>query len=187
MRYVKLLDGGLVDNYGLSGFSIGLLAAERPFEPMTEQQAVKVRRMMFLVVDAGRGISGDFVQRIEGPSGVELVAAAADTAIDASVRASYAAFSILANDWSGKLKRWRCSLSPADRSRLGVGKNWNCADISFFLERLSFDQLGPERAGILNAVPTRFALPAEQVELLIEGGADVLRQSKAYQAFRRGL
>lgn len=187
MRYVKLLDGGLVDNYGLSGFSMGLLAAERPFEPMTERQAVKVRRMMFLVVDAGRGISGDFVQRIEGPSGVELVAAAADTAIDASVRSSYAAFSTLANDWSGKLKRWRCSLSPADRSRLGVGKNWNCADISFFLERLSFDQLGPERAGILNAVPTRFVLPAEQVELLIEGGADVLRQSKAYQEFRRGL
>jgi NTE family protein len=43
------------------------------------------------------------------------------------------------------------------------------------------------RAGILNAVPTRFALPAEQVDLLIEGGADALRQNKTYQAFRRGL
>jgi NTE family protein len=31
MRCVKLLDGGLVDNYGLSGFSIGMLAAQRPF------------------------------------------------------------------------------------------------------------------------------------------------------------
>src|SRR6202011_5384268 len=124
MKYVKLLDGGLVDNYGLSGFSIGMLAAQRPFEPMTERQAVKVRRIMFLVVDAGRGISGDFAQRVEGPSGVELVAAAADTAIDASVRASYAAFSALAADWSGKVRRWRCGLSAAERSRLGVGKNW---------------------------------------------------------------
>ena len=35
MRYVKLLDGGLVDNFGLSGFSIALLAAQRPFEPMS--------------------------------------------------------------------------------------------------------------------------------------------------------
>jgi predicted acylesterase/phospholipase RssA len=187
MRYVKLLDGGLVDNFGLSGFSIGLLAAQRPFEPMTERQAVKVRRMMFLVVDAGRGISGDFAQRIEGPSGVELVSAAADTAIDASVRSSYAAFSALASDWSGKMKRWRCGLSAAERSRLGVGANWRCDDVSFFIDRVSFDQLGPTRAGILNAIPTRFNLPAEQVDLLIESGADALRQSRSYQAFRRGL
>src|SRR5260370_38963622 len=107
MRYVKLLDGGLVDNSGLSGFSIGLLAAQRPFEPMTERQAVKVRRMMFLVVDAGRGISGDFAQRIEGPSGVALVSAAADTPVDASRRSSSAAFSAPARDWSGRTQHVR--------------------------------------------------------------------------------
>src|SRR3978361_1862554 len=138
MRYVKLLDGGLVDNFGLSGFSIGMLAAQRPFEPMTERQAVRVRRIMFLVVDAGRDISGDFAQRIEGPSGVELVSAAADTAIDASVRSSYAAFSSLGNEWSGKLRRWRCGLSAPERSRLGVGPNWRCGDLSFAVDRVSF-------------------------------------------------
>ncbi|MGY4419363.1 putative acylesterase/phospholipase RssA [Bradyrhizobium sp. JR6.1] len=53
MRYVKLLDGGLVDNYGLSGLSIGLLAAQRPYEPLSERQAAKLRRILFLVVDAG--------------------------------------------------------------------------------------------------------------------------------------
>jgi NTE family protein len=187
MRFVKLLDGGLVDNYGLSGFSIGMLAAQRPFEPMNERQAVKVRRIMILVVDAGRGVSGDFAQRVEGPSGVELVSAAADTAIDAGVRSSYAAFTALANDWVGKVKRWRCSLSAADRARLGVGNNWSCNDVNFFMDRVNFDQLGPARAGILNTIPTRFSLPADQVNLLIESGADALRQSKSYQAFRRGL
>ena len=187
MRYVKLLDGGLVDNYGLSGFSIGMLAAQRPFEPMNERQAVKVRRIMFLVVDAGRGVSGDFAQRVEGPSGVELVSAAADTAIDAGVRSSYAAFTSLANDWVAKVKRWRCGLSMADRARLGVGSNWRCGDINFYMDRVNFDQLGPARAGILNTIPTRFSLPADQVDLLIESGADALRQSKPYQAFRRGL
>lgn len=187
MRYVKLLDGGLVDNFGLSGFSIAMLAAQRPFEPMTERQAVKVRRMFFLVVDAGRGISGNFAQTIEGPNGAELVSAAADTAIDASVRSSYAAFTALANEWSGKVKRWRCGLSAAERARLGAGPNWRCGDLSFAIDRISFDQLGPARAGILNAIQTRFALPPEQVDLLIESGAEALRQSKSYQAFRRGL
>jgi NTE family protein len=187
MKYVKLLDGGLVDNYGLSGFSIGLLAAQRPFEPMTEREAARVRRVVFLVVDAGRGISGDFAQTVEGPAGAELVSAAADTAIDASVRSSYTAFSALVNDWVGRVKHWRCGLSAADRTRLGVGANWRCGDISLFVDRVNFEQLGPEQAALLNAIPTRFSLPASQVDLLIESGAEALRQNKTYQAFVRSL
>ena len=35
MKYVKLLDGGLVDNFGLPGFSIGMLGAQHPYEPMS--------------------------------------------------------------------------------------------------------------------------------------------------------
>jgi NTE family protein len=187
MKYVKLLDGGLVDNFGLSGFSIGLLAAQRPYEPMTEHEAARVRRVVFLVVDAGRGISGDFAQTIEGPAGAELVSGAVDTAIDASVRSSYTAFSVLVNDWVGKVKRWRCGLSAADRVRLGVGANWRCGDISLFVDRVNFEQLGPEQAALLNAIPTRFTLPVSQVDLLIESGAQALRQNKSYQAFIRSL
>jgi NTE family protein len=179
MRYVKLLDGGLVDNYGLSGFSIGLLAAERPFEPMTEQQAVKVRRMMFLVVDAGRGISGDFVQRIEGPSGVELVAAAADTAIDASVRASYAAFSL------GRLVRKTEAGDAAFRRRIvpALARRTGIVRYQFLLERLSSISWAGAR-GHPERRSHRFALPAEQVDG-DRGRRDA--SAKTYQAFRRGL
>jgi len=70
---------------------------------------------------------------------------------------------------------------------LGVGANWRCDDVRLFIDRVDFEQLGLARAGIPNAVPTRFVLPAEQVEILIEGGAGALRQSRSYQAFRRGL
>ena len=103
------------------------------------------------------------------------------------MRSSYAAFSTLVNDWTAKVKRWRCGLSAAERSRLGVGPNWRCGDVSLFIDRVNFDQLGPDRAGILSAIPTRFSLPAEQVDLLIDGGGDALRQSKSFQSFRRGL
>jgi NTE family protein len=187
MKYVKLLDGGLVDNYGLSGFSIGILAGQRPHDPMTEKQAVRVRRIMFLVVDAGRGLSGDWINSLEGPNGTELVSAAADTAIDASVRSSYTAFSALLTDWTSKVRGWRCGLSPADRSRLGVSADWKCNDLQTFVERVSFERLEPARAAVLEAVPTRLTLPADQVDLLIEGGAVALRNSKTYQSFRSGL
>jgi hypothetical protein len=39
MKYVKLLDGGLVDNFGLSGFSIGILAAQRGHDPIIYEYA----------------------------------------------------------------------------------------------------------------------------------------------------
>jgi NTE family protein len=85
------------------------------------------------------------------------------------------------------VKRWRCGLSAADRARLGVGKNWRCGDVAIFIDRLGFDQLGPARAGILDSIPPRFVLPAHQIDLLIQGGADTLRESRAYQTFRSGL
>lgn len=187
VRYVKLLDGGLVDNFGLSGFSIALLSASRPHEPMTPQQAARIRRIFFLVVDAGRGPSGDWSQELPGPTGVELVMATADTATEASTRASFTAFVALINDWVGRVRRWRCALSEAERQRLGVGANWRCNDVSVFVERISFDQLDRTRADALNGIPTRFQLPQQSVDLLIEAGADAVRNNPTFQAFRRGL
>jgi NTE family protein len=187
MKYVKLLDGGLVDNFGLSGFSIAILSGQRPYDPMTEAQAVRVRRIMFLVVDAGRSLSGDWINSIEGPIGTDLVSAAADTAIDASVRSSYTAFSALLAQWTAKVRTWRCSLSVADRTRLGLPADWKCGDLRTFVDRLSFDRLEPERATALEKVPTRLKLPAEQVDLTIESGGLALRGSKTFQTFRNGI
>jgi NTE family protein len=187
MKYVKLLDGGLVDNFGLAGISIGMLGAQHPYEPMSERQAARVRRMMFVVVDAGRGLSGNWTNSLEGPNGIELVSAAADTAIDASVRSSFSAFSALINDWSGKVRRWRCTLSASERARLGLPSNWRCDDLNVYVDRVSFDRMGPDRAAALDTIATRLALPADQVDLLIESGAEALRRSAPYQLFRRGL
>ena len=141
IRYVKLLDGGLVDNFGLSGFTIALLSATRPYEPLMPAQAARIRRVMFLIVDAGRGPSGDWAQQLPGPTGVDLVMATADTATEASTRASYTAFVSTMNDWVGKVRRWRCGLSAAERQRLGVGgAGWRCNDMNVFVERVGFDQ-----------------------------------------------
>ena len=184
MKYVKLLDGGLVDNYGLSGFTIARLAADRPYEPMTPHEAVKIRRAIFLLVDAGRApTDSKWISQLEGPSGAELVAATSDTALDASVRASYTAFQQVTGDWQRQLIGWRCSLPPAERKRLGVKPGWNCRDVKFFVGRVDFGQFSGERAAALNAIKTRFTLPAEQVELLIQSGNEAVRNSPTFRAF----
>jgi NTE family protein len=185
---VKLLDGGLVDNYGLSGFTIARLAADRPYEPMTPHEAVKIRRAMFLLVDAGRApTDSKWVSQLEGPSGAELVAATSDTALDASVRASYTAFQQVTSDWQRQLIGWRCSLPPAERKRLGIKPGWNCRDVKFFVGRVDFGQFDSERAAALNAIKTRFTLPAEQVELLIQSGNEAVRSSPTFRAFLGSL
>jgi NTE family protein len=188
IRYVKLLDGGLVDNFGLSGFTIALLSATRPYEPLMPAQAARIRRVMFLIVDGGRGPAGHRAPQLEGATGVDLVMATADTATEASTRASYTAFVATMNDWVGKVRRWRCGLSAAERQRLGVGgAGWRCNDVNVFVERVGFDQFERARADALNAIPTRFQLPQQSVDLLIEAGADAVRSNPTYQAFKRGL
>ena len=84
-------------------------------------------------------------------------------------------------------RRWRCGLSAAERQRLGVGANWRCNDVNVFVERVGVDQFDRARANALTEIPTRFQLPQQSVDLLIEAGAEVVRNNPTYQAFRRGL
>ena len=185
--FIKLLDGGLVDNYGISGFTISRLSSDTPYGPLSPEQAVKIRRSLFLVVDAKAGITGNFINSVEGPSGVELIKAAVDTTMDASVGASYSAFNQTMKDWQVALVKWRCGLSQAERRRLGAPPGWNCSDLKFFVGRLGFDQLDPARAADLEAIPTRFSLPTAQVDNVISAGRDVLRISPTFRAFAAGL
>lgn len=187
MPYIKLLDGGLVDNYGLSGFTITRLSSATPYEPLTQAQAVELRRGLFLVVDAKSGVAGNWINTVEGPTGFELFRAAADTAVDAGVAGSYTAFEHVMEDWRTALVKWRCGLSAAERARLGVRPGWNCRDLKFFIGRLGFDQFDGARAAELEAIPTRFHLPAEQVDLAIAAGRDALRMSPVVRDFASGL
>jgi NTE family protein len=181
--YIKLLDGGLVDNFGLSGFTIARLSSNTAYGPMTQAQAVKLRRGVFIVVDAGRGPSGDWVKTLEGPGGIDLIMAASDTAVDSSVRASFTAFDRITSEWQTALIRWRCGLSPAERKKYGAPANWKCGDVKFFVGRVGFDALDDARAAQLQAIATRFKLPEDQVDALIAAGGDALRANPAFRGF----
>lgn len=185
--FVKLLDGGLVDNYGLAGFTIARLSSDTPYGPLSPRQAVKLRRSMFIVVDAKLGLSGDWVNTVEGPTGVDLVKATADTAIDASLGSSFLAFEKTMDEWREALVRWRCGLSAAERARYGAPAGWNCRDLKIFVGRVGFDQLDPDRAAELDRIPTRFNLPPAQVDTVIEAGGAALRSNPVVKAFAASL
>jgi NTE family protein len=187
IKYVKLLDGGLIDNYGLAGFTIARLASATPDGPLAPQEAVKLRRFLFLVVDSGRDPSGKWAQTVPGPSGIDLIMATSDTATESGAIGSYSAFDATMNDWKNQLVAWRCGLSEADRRKYGAPPGWNCRDLQFFIGRISFDDLGPERQAALDQVETRLRLPPDQVEMLITAGRDALSVNAKFRAFLTSL
>jgi NTE family protein len=113
--------------------------------------------------------------------------AAADTAGQASVNASYTAFHAIVSDWQRQLITWRCALSPELRKRYGAPANWNCRDLKLAVTRVGFDQLGPERANVLNAVDTRLKLPVNEVDTVIAAGRDALGTNPAYVDFLKAF
>jgi NTE family protein len=136
-----------------------------------------------LVVDAGRAPSGAWAQSVPGPSGVELITAASDTATESGALSSYLLFQTTMNSWKDALTKWRCHLSEAERRRYGAGPNWNCNDVRFFIGRIAFGELGPERAAALDHVETTLRLPRDQVDMLIAAGHDAVQANSAFQGF----
>ena len=189
VRYVKLLDGGLTDNLGLSGLVLTRLAADTPYEPLRPSEAIGIKRMLFVIVDSGRPPAGDWAKTVRGPEREELVLAASDTAVDANMRGSYDTFSSMVSGWQSELIKWRCALSRTEARRIAdVGPGWACDDVQFFTVRVAFDQMPDE--GVrqkLDEIPTRFKLPRESVDLLVRSAGDILRADEDYRAFLKSF
>ncbi|MFG6433358.1 patatin-like phospholipase family protein [Roseateles sp. LYH14W] len=167
-RYLKLVDGGVTDNLGLVSILQSRVLLNTPYGPISERDAVSMRRTLFIVVDAGQGPSGDWGREVAGPSGLDIATAAVDTAIESTMRMSYAYFVPMVRNWERDIVTYRCSL-PDDRKAALVALNpdWRCEDIHFDVTQISFADLPEAEEAALNAIPTRLKLPAEQIDQLV--------------------
>ncbi len=185
-RYVKLLDGGLTDNFGIHSLAVARTNRDRPYMPMTAEQAVRVNRFLFLVVDAGRDPAGNWPRTLASPSGMELAGVVTDAAIDSGVYKGYDYFTTIMRDWQADLRRWRCSLSSDEVVKLrGTLSGWNCADLNFTVGRVSFEDAGAELKAELDKVPTRFKLDPQTLETVISAGETALRNNAVFRSFIR--
>ncbi len=182
-RFIKLADGGLTDNFAVSNLVIGRLAYGTPYAPMTERDAVRVRRLLLIVADASQGPNGDWTHQEAGPSGLDLALSATDAAVDAAAQQAADALGHMVKEWQDSVIAFRCDLTPADVARLGGPAQWNCADVKFSLAYLSVDELESPLRERIEAVPTRLTLEAGQVDAAIEGGREgtlALRRLRTY-------
>lgn len=185
-EYIKLVDGGVTDNYGLATIFQSRLLMGTAYAPMSENDAINVRRQLFIVVDAGQGPRGDWNQSQEGPSGIEVANAAIDAAMATNVRVTYDAFVPMMKQWRDDLVAYRCGLPPSRQQEIATRRpGWRCDDVAFFVTRISFDALDKTRAATLNDLPTRLHLPEKDVDLLIEAGRDAILGNPVIRQFER--
>ncbi len=174
IRFVKLADGGITDNFGLSGVVIAREAAGQPYSPLARDRAVQLRHLVFIVVNSGLAPRGEWAQTVQGPTGKEMISALTDTAINSAVRSGFDAFRLTVKGWEDATRKWRCGLSRAEAVKLGATGDWRCSNISFDVVEIGFSQLDPARNALLERVPTSFNLPEQQVDLVTQAGTDTL-------------
>jgi predicted acylesterase/phospholipase RssA len=188
LKFVKLVDGGITDNFGVTGVSLARAASQTPYGPLSPREAVKVRRVIYLVADAGRAPDAAWGATVKGPGLTELVMAVTDTAIQNSVRDGYDAFRLTMDNWQRDLIDYRCSLKQSEVKRLrGSLDGWNCRDLKFFIGTVNFDDVDPSRRAALNKVATRLVLPKAQVDLTIAAGSEALQNEPTFIGALRSM
>ncbi|WP_188311882.1 patatin-like phospholipase family protein [Salinarimonas soli] len=185
-RYVKLLDGGITDNFGVHPLAIMRTNRDRGHVPLTAEQGARLKRFLFLVIDSGRGPAGDWSRELKAPGVGDLVNALTDAAIVGATYRGYDYLRAVMRDWEEEMKQWRCSLSPAEVRRLrGSLQGWNCRDVTFSIGRVTFEDAGPQVKPLLDAVPTRFVLEPAIREMVIDAGAAAVRNNPTFREFVR--
>ncbi len=185
MKYLHLTDGGVADNFGLSSLVTIRRAAGKPYGPYSARDAVKIRRMTFLLVNSERNADGDWAMKAEGPDAAQLVDAMLSVSINAPKRAASDAFGSVLAEWQRDLIAWRCALTPEEARSLGAGEDWNCKDVQFRFDTVSFADLPPDQHERLGAAATAVSLPKAVVDDLIAGGRRAILTNDLVQALTR--
>ena len=170
MQYLHLTDGGVADNFGVSSLVTLRAATQKPYGPLSARDAVKIRRLAFIIINAERNPEGDWALKEAGPDGPQLLEAALGIAVNAPKRAAADAFAGSLERWQRDIIAWRCSLTPNEAASLGAGPGWKCGDVDFRLDMISFNDLLDKRFAELGKAATAVSLPKEQIDALIEGG-----------------
>lgn len=188
VKFVKLLDGGITDNFGTTGLAVERARAQVPYAPLTPAEAVKMKRMLFLVANAGVEKDYSWTQKIPGPGGPGLAMSIATASMSAATRSGYDAMKGELRAWQEELIEWRCSLSLAEVGRLrGSTAGWDCRDVRLFVGQASFEGLPKPMRDQLNKVPTRLRIKPEQVDLVIEAGRLATRATPEFNGFLASL
>ncbi|CAJ2334634.1 hypothetical protein C086_01519 [Brucella abortus F6/05-3] len=187
VNYIKLLDGALTDNLGVTPLALARASSLTPYGPLSEKETVRLKTLIYVVADAGRETEYPWVRKLDGPAITEILGAVTDTTISSSVREGFDALNLALSQWRNDLIDYRCKLPAATVKKYrGTLKGWNCREVDFYVQRLSVYDLPKPMQPQFNDVPTRLLLPEAQVDLAIRAGYLAFNSNpRLQQAIRR--
>lgn len=188
VKFVKLLDGGITDNFGTTGLTMARAKSQTPYGPLSAEEAVKLRRMLFLVANAGVQSDYKWTQQKKGPGGIQLAMSIANSSMSSATRVGYDVMRLTLDHWVADLTEFRCGLSPAEVRRLrGSLLGWDCRDVKLFVGEVSFQGIPKDKRDSLNQIPTRLRLETEQVDMVIAAAREATRNNPELNGFLRSI
>lgn len=188
VKYLKLLDGGITDNFGTTGLSVARAKSQTPYGPLSKAEAVRLKRILFLVANAGVRQDYSWTQKVAGPGGMSLAMSIANSSMSAATRVGYDVMRLTLDDWQKDLVEFRCSLPLSEVAKLrGTAKDWDCTDLKLFVGEVSFAALDDDMRARLNNIPTRLRLETEDVDLTIAAARESLKRNAEFNGFLRSL
>lgn len=188
VKYVKLLDGGITDNFGTVALSVARAKAQNQYGPLSAKQAVRLNRLMFLVANAGVESEVGWTKKKAGPGGLALAMSIVNSSMGSATRTAYDTMRLTLDRWHEDVIDYRCSLSRGEVKRLrGSLSGWDCQDVKLFVGEVSFEGLDPAMRARLNEIPTRLKLKTEEVDLAIEAGRLSTRQNPEFNGLIRSI
>lgn len=186
VKYIKLLDGGITDNFGTVALAVARAKSQSQYGPLTEEQAVRMRNFLFLVANAGVEKDPAWANRAKGPGGVGLAKAIVQSAMQSATRTAYDAMRLTLEDWHADVVEYRCALPKARVKQLrGSLMGWDCKDVKLFVGVASFEELSDDMQDELNTIPTRLKLEVEQVDMAIKAGRMATRMNPEFNGLIR--
>ena len=176
-RYVHLVDGGVADNLGM--LSLQVMRADGLPSPLTAQEALQARRVLFLVVNAEYIRPRTFQQSGTDAIGAyEMMYSPVDVATEVAKRASVDVWRAQLPAYQRALRDWRCQ-QPVD------GRGVRCDDITLSMDVITFRDMEPAEYEALYDTATDVSLPRETVDALTRAGRGVAMRNAALSEFRQ--
>lgn len=180
--YFHLIDGGVADNLGLRAIEETVDAVGNIWKVMQLTGREKVRKIVFVVVNAETKIESKWDTVEYMPPLAEMLSNYSTIAIVRYNRETMAVLQESFGRWAYQIRTGRCP--PGQVSR----EPGSCGDIQFYLVDVRFENLGDEAEGeYLAKLPTSFRLPGEDVDRLKTAAHKILAESADFQKLLKDL
>jgi NTE family protein len=174
-KFIKLNDGGLVDNLGTQGLILASNRKGSKAAPFDADRAYRAKRILFLVVDGSTREGNGINASLASPGLVNTVRSAVDAMIDTSSRQSLDTMRRWLPVWRDGLIAERCKRGLAD-----------CRNLKVDFARIALEDLtDPVDLKKFSDSNTSLNLTPEMVDFFAGSAVELLRQNTVFQSFIR--